>query len=304
MSKDPYQTGKKCGNISLIGRPNSGKSTLLNSLIGEKIAIVSERPQTTRNRIVGVLTKGLSQLIFVDNPGIHRPGFLLNQRMMQFVYQSLREVDVIVHVMDVSKPFGKGELFTLETISSMTQPKILALNKIDLIKKSRLLPMIERYERKSIYKSIIPISAEKRENLPGLLKSLIHLLPQKNWLYPDSHMTNQTEHQLTSEIIREKVLQHTYKELPYSTAVEIEVFDESRRLEGFLHIAANIIVEKPGQKKILIGRGGKMIKKIGSEARRSLLKSLRISKMYLELNVKIVSGWRNRERLLDTFGVR
>ncbi len=304
MSERTHKAGKKCGDVALVGRPNAGKSTLLNTLIGEKIAIVSDKPQTTRSRILGVRTEGDAQLIFVDNPGIHRPGFLLNERMMDLVYQSLREVDVIVHLVDVSKPFGKGELFALDTLRSLPQPRLLALNKIDLINKGRLLPIIERYHREGVYESVIPISAQSGENLEGLLESLVGLLPETAWLYPDDYLTDQTERALTSEIIREKVLRNTRKELPYSSAVEMEVFDESRRPQGFLHIAAAVIVEKPGQKKIMIGRGGQMIKKIGSEARRELCRVLGVSKMYLELHVKVAPGWRNQERLLDVFGVR
>lgn len=304
MSESSQNPGKKCGDVALVGRPNSGKSTLLNSLIGEKIAIVSDKPQTTRNRILGARTEGAAQLIFVDNPGIHRPGFLLNERMMDFVYQSLREVDVIVHLVDVSKSFGKGELFVLDTLRSVAQPKVLALNKIDLVSKGRLLPIIEQYDASAVYENIIPISAKSSENLEDLVKVLVLLLPERPWQYPCDYLTDQTERSLAAEIIREKVLRNTHKELPYSSAVEVEVFDESRRPEGFLHIAASLIVEKPGQKKIVIGRGGQMIKKIGSDARRDLLKVLRVAKMYLELHVKVVPSWRNQERLLDIFGVR
>ena len=295
---------KKSGHVALIGRPNAGKSTLLNLLIGEKIAIVSDKPQTTRNRILGVRIEDSAQIVFVDTPGIHRPGFLLNQRMMEIVYQSLLEVDILVHVVDVSQPFGKGELFALDTMRSVSKPRLLALNKIDLINKGRILPIIERYHREGIYEAVIPISAQTGDNIDALISNIVQRIPKQAWTLADDYLTNQTERFLISEIIREKVLQNTRKELPYSTAVQMEVFDESRRQEGFIHVAAAVIVERPGQKKIVIGRGGQMIKKIGSAARKELLGFLDVSKMYLELHVKVVPEWRNQQRLLDSFGVR
>ena len=295
---------KKSGHVALIGRPNAGKSTLLNLLIGEKIAIVSDKPQTTRNRILGVRIEDSAQIVFVDTPGIHRPGFLLNQRMMEIVYQSLLEVDILVHVVDVSQPFGKGELFALETMRSASKPRLLVLNKVDLINKGRILPIIERYDREGIYEAVIPISAQTGDNIDALISNIVQRIPKQAWTLADDYLTNQTERFLISEIIREKVLQNTRKELPYSTAVQMEVFDESRRQEGFIHVAAAVIVERPGQKKIVIGRGGQMIKKIGSAARKELLGFLDVSKMYLELHVKVVPEWRNQQRLLDSFGVR
>ena len=299
-----HSAEEKSGHVALVGRPNAGKSTLLNLLIGEKIAIVSDKPQTTRNRILGVRIEDSAQIVFVDTPGIHRPGFLLNQRMMETVYQSLLEVDVLVHVVDVSERFGKGELFALETMRSVSQPRLLALNKIDLINKGRILPIIERYDREGIYDAVIPISAQTDDNLDALVSNIVQRIPEQGWTLAEDYLTDQTERFLVSEIIREKVLQNTRKELPYSSAVQVEVFDESRRQEGFIHIAAAVIVERPGQKKIVIGRGGQMIKKIGSAARKELLGFLGVSKMYLQLHVKVVPHWRNQERLLDSFGVR
>ena len=304
MSDLDHCAAKKSGYVALVGRPNAGKSTLLNLLIGEKIAIVSDKPQTTRNRILGVRIEDSAQIVFVDTPGIHRPGFLLNKRMMETVYQALLEVDVLVHVVDVSQSFGKGELFALDTMRSVPKPRLLALNKIDLINKGRLLPIIERYDREGIYEAVIPISAQTGDNLDPLISNIVQRIPEQGWTLADDYLTDQPERFLVSEIIREKVLQNTRKELPYSTAVQLEVFDESRRQEGFMHVAAAVIVERPGQKKIVIGRGGQMIKKIGSAARKELLGFLGVSKMYLELHVKVVPGWRNQERLLGGFGVR
>ena len=304
MSEIDHRAEKKSGHVALVGRPNAGKSTLLNLLIGEKIAIVSDKPQTTRNRILGVRIEDTAQIVFVDTPGIHRPGFLLNKRMMEIVYQSLLEVDVLVHVVDVSQRFGKGELFALDTMRSVSQPRLLALNKVDLVSKGRILPIIERYDREGIYEAVIPISAQTGDNLDALIENIVRHIPERGWTFADDYLTDQTERFLVSEIIREKVLLNTRKELPYSTAVQVEVFDEHRRQEGFIHIAAIVIVERPGQKKIVIGRGGRMIKRIGSAARQELLRVLRVPKMYLELHVKVVPGWRNQERVLDSLGVR
>ena len=304
MSELDHSAEKKSGYVALVGRPNAGKSTLLNLLIGEKIAIVSDKPQTTRNRILGVRIEDTAQIVFVDMPGIHRPGFLLNQRMMKTVYQSLLEVDVLVHVVDVSQRFGKGELFALDTMRSVAKPRLLALNKVDLVSKGRILPIIERYDREGIYEAVIPISAQTGENLDALIENIVRRIPERDWTFADDYLTDQTERLLVSEIIREKVLLNTHKELPYSTAVQVELFDENRRQEGFIRIAAIVIVERPGQKKIVIGRGGRMIKRIGTAARRELSRVLGVSKMYLELHVKVVPGWRNQERLLDSLGVR
>ena len=304
MSELDHSPEKKSGHVALVGRPNAGKSTLLNLLIGEKIAIVSDKPQTTRNRILGVRIEDTAQIVFVDTPGIHRPGFLLNRRMMETVYQSLLEVDVLVHVVDVSQRFGKGELFALDTMRSVSQPRLLALNKVDLVNKARILPIIERYDREGIYEAVIPISAQTGDNLDALIENIVRRIPERGWTFADDYLTDQTERFLVSEIIREKVLLNTRKELPYSTAVQVELFDENRRQEGFIHIAAIVIVERPGQKKIVIGRGGRMIKRIGSAARQELLQVLSVPKMYLELHVKVVPGWRNQERVLDGLGVR
>ncbi len=302
MSEESGKT--HCGRVALVGRPNAGKSTLLNRLIGEKIAIVSDKPQTTRHRILGIRTDGDVQMVFVDTPGIHRPGFRLNERMMETVYDSLRGVDLVVHLVDVSENYGKGEQYAVDLMRSVEVPRLLALNKVDLINKAKVLPIIEFYDQFGIYEEIIPISASRGENLEGLLESIERRLPEAPFLYPADQFTDQLERTLVAEIIREKVLQHTRKELPYATATKLELFDESRRQEGFVHIAASVVVERPGQKKIVIGRGGRMIKKIGTEARKEIQRLLDVPKVYLQLNVKEVPGWRNRDHLLEEFGVR
>ena len=294
----------KSGFIALVGRPNSGKSTLLNRLIGQKISIVSDKPQTTRIRILGIRTSSDCQMIFVDTPGIHRPGYRLNERMMGMVYEVLKEVDLVVHLVDVSENYGKGEEYVVELVKRTEKPSILTLNKVDMVNKGKILPVIEFYAQRHPYREIVPISATQGDNVEVLLEQIAKNLPEGEFLYPPEFVTDQKERFIVCEIIREKVLHHTHRELPYSTAVQIEDFDESRRDSGFVRIVASVIVDKEGQKKIVIGRGGKMIKTIGSEARREIEQFLDVRKIYLDLNVKVVTGWRNLERLLDELGVR
>lgn len=294
----------KSGFIALVGRPNVGKSTLLNRLVGQKVAIVSDKPQTTRHRILGIRTTPDAQMIFVDTPGIHRPEFRLNARMMDTVYDALREVDLIVHLVDASESYGKGEQFVLELVAKSGKPALLLLNKVDLVNKGKLLPIIEFYSQEGNYHEIIPISAIKGDNVDTLLEKLEELLPEGEALYPPDAITDQTERFIVGEIIREKVLEKTRQELPYSTAVVVEEFNEERRDEGFVRIVASVLVEKSGQKKIVIGRGGKMIKQIGIEARKDIERFLQVEKIYLDLNVKVVPDWRNREPFLDDLGVR
>ena len=294
----------KCGLVALIGRPNVGKSTILNRLIGEKIAIVSNKPQTTRHRILGVQTRDDSQAIFVDTPGIHRPGYRLNERMMEDVYECVEGVDLIVQVVDSSENYGKGEEYVLNLIQKTQKPTILVLNKVDLITRSKVLPVIEFYNQQFIFREMIPLSAVKGDNFKVLEQKISENLPQGEWQYPSDYLTNQTERSIVSEIIREKVLRHTGKELPYATAIQVEVFDEERRKEGFIRILATIIVDKNSQKKIVIGRAGRMVKTIGIEARLDIQEFLQVKKIYLDLNVKAIAGWRNHEQLLNDLGVR
>lgn len=294
----------KSGFVALIGRPNVGKSTLLNRLVGQKVAIVSDKPQTTRNRILGVDTTEECQMIFVDTPGIHRPGYLLNKRMMEEVYDSLKGVDLLVHVVDVSERYGKGEEYVLKLVQKTQKPTILVLNKVDLISKGKILPVLEFYNEQFEYREMIPLSALEGDNFELLREKIVENLPEGDWLYPSEYITDQPERFIASEIIREKVLHHTRQELPYSTAVLVEVFDESKREKGFMSITASIIVDKNSHKKIVIGRAGQMIKTIGTQARIELQDFLDVKKVYLELNVKVISGWRDQEHLLDELGVR
>lgn len=283
-----------------MGRPNVGKSTLLNHLLGEKVSIVSDKPQTTRHRILGIHSSAGSQVIFVDLPGVHKPGHLLNRRMMKTVYDSLKDVDLLVQIVDASQSYGKGEQFVLGLVKSTQKPAILVLNKIDLINKGRVLPMIEFYSAEHGFEEIIPLSALTGDNVNVLISKIVEKLPEGEFLYPPEYITDQQERFLVSEMIREKVLNHTREELPYSTAVQIEQWDESERPGGFVRILASIIVEKDNHKKMVIGRGGQMIKTIGSEARQEIERFLGIRKAFLGLNVKVLENWRDREELLNT----
>jgi GTPase len=302
--RGPIPLMKKSGFIALLGRPNVGKSTILNQLIGQKISIVSDKPQTTRYRILGVSTDEQCQIIYVDTPGIHRPGYRLNERMMNAVYDALKGVDLLVQVVDVSQSYGKGEEYVIDLIKTGEKPTLLVLNKIDLINKGKILPVIELYSQKFDYREIIPLAAVIGDNVDLLREKIVENLPERDFFYPEEYITDQPERFIVSEIIRGKVLHHTRQELPYSTAVLMEEFDESDRENGFVRVTASIIVDKESQKKIVIGRGGRMIKTIGTEARLDVEKFLSVRKVYLDLNVKVISGWRNREHLLDELGVR
>ncbi len=295
---------KRCGYVALVGRPNAGKSTLLNQLIGEKVAIVSDKPQTTRNRILGIRSGPDSQIVFVDTPGIHRPGYRLNERMMDIVYSALKDVDVVVHVVDVSESFGKGEQYAVDLVKLSGKPILLALNKVDSVNKSRILPVIQSYADFGVYDEIVPVSAATGDNVDALLKTISERLPERDFAYPPEQFTDQMERNMVSELIREKVLSHTRQELPYSTAVALELFDETRREEGFVHIAASIVVDKPSQKKIVIGRAGRMIKQVGIEARKDIEALLDVRQIFLELHVKVEPGWRDSDHLLDSYNVR
>jgi len=294
----------KSGFVALIGRPNLGKSTILNRLIGKKIAIVSDKPQTTRHRILGVQTRDESQAIFLDTPGIHRPGHRLNDRMMEEVYDCLRSVDLVIQVVDASESYGKGEEYVLNLVQRTKKPAILVLNKVDLINRGKVLPVLEFYSQQFEYLEMIPLSAVQGDNFEVFERKIADNLPEREWKYPADYLTNQTERSMVSEVIREKVLRHTRQELPYSTAVLVEELNEERREEGFVRIVASIIVDKQSQKKIVIGRAGRMIKTIGTEARLEIQEFLQVKKVYLDLNVKTVPGWRDRDHLLDELVVR
>ena len=292
----------KAGYVSIIGRPNAGKSTLLNRLIGEKIAIVSDKPQTTRTRILGTKNYPEGQIAFLDTPGIHRPLHRMNVRMVDAAVDTLQEVDVVMLVHDASSRPGHGDEYVSRLLKAVDVPVVLVLNKIDLVQKNRLLPVIEQMRQWFDFREIVPISAETGENVDELERTLLTLMPEGEPLYPADYLTDQPERVLVSETVREKVLLNTRDELPFSTAVAVDQFDEPDRPGGLLRVYCTILVETESQKPIVIGRAGSMIKKIGTEARKDL-EAFFNCKVYLDLRVKVKADWRDDERVLDDLGL-
>jgi GTP-binding protein Era len=292
----------KTGFVSLIGRPNAGKSTLLNRLVGTKLAIVSDKPQTTRNRILGVKNYPDAQVVFLDTPGIHRPLHRMNVRMVDAAVDTIREVDVVGLVVDVMEPPGKGDRFVIDMVKHVTAPVFLILNKIDLIKKSRLLPIMQKYSEIGTFAEIIPVSAGTGDNLDRLERAIIDRLPEGEPLYPPEYLTDQPERFFAAEIVREKVLQFTHAEIPFSSAVVIDRFEEPDRPNGLLKLYCTIVVERESQKPIVVGRGGEMIKKIGVAAREDLEKFFD-THVFLDLHVRVKSEWREDEGVLKDIGL-
>src|SRR4051794_10360157 len=291
----------KSGYASLIGRPNAGKSTLLNRIIGEKVAIVSDKPQTTRNRILAVKTYEGGQIAFVDTPGIHRPLHRLNVRMVDAAVDTLREVDVVALVFDASTRPGQGDEYVSNLLKDLRTPAVLVLNKIDLVAKAKLLPLMEQVQRWHPFAAIVPVSAATGDGVEHLERVLLEQMPEGQPGFPDDYLTDQPERTLVAETVREKVLQHTHAELPFSTAVVVDQFDEEER-ERLLRLYCTIYVETESQKPIVIGRGGDMIKQIGTEARLDL-EAFFGTRVFLDLRVKVNPDWRNNERVLDEIGV-
>ena len=291
----------RSGYVALIGRPNAGKSTLLNHLVGEKIAAVSNKPQTTRHKIQGIVTQDAGQIVFVDTPGVHKPGYLLNRRMMSAVHDAILSVDVVVLMRDASVSTGNGDRFVLDLIKDSDKTAVLVLNKIDKIKdKSELLPLIEFYSKEYDFAEIVPISALKGSAIDNLLRQIIKHLPVGEAIFDADEMTDQPLRTLVAEMIREKILQTTGDEIPYVTAVVTEKYDETDEDVTKIHCA--IFVERSSQKGIIIGKGGIKLKKIGTEARVDIEKLLG-KKVFLQLFVKVVEDWRNRPQDLDEMGV-
>jgi GTP-binding protein Era len=291
----------RAGYVSLIGRPNAGKSTLLNAIVGAKVAIVSDKPQTTRHRILAVKNYPEGQVVFVDTPGIHRPLHRLNVRMVDAAVETLREVDVVVLIFDASTRPGKGDEFVSKLLEDVKTPVILALNKIDLVAKRKLLPLMDLVRKWHDFAAIVPVSATTGDGVDRLERALLEQLPAGDPMYPDDYLTDQTERSLVAETVREKVLEHTHAELPFSTAVVVDEFDESDRAR-IVRLYCTIYVEHESQKPIVIGRGGEMIKRIGTEARQDLEKMLE-SRVFLDLRVKVNPDWRDDDRALDDIGV-
>jgi GTPase len=291
----------KNGFVALVGRPNAGKSTLLNRLVGEKLAIVSDKPQTTRNRITGVRNYPEGQVIFVDTPGVHRPIHRLNVRMVDTAVQALGEVDVVVAVVDASEPPGGGDRYVMELVRQVKVPRVLALNKVDLVEKPALLPLIERYDRNVGFADIVPLSALTGDNVERLESVLLSHLPDGDPLYPQDYLTDQPERFFVAELVREQVLQHTRAELPFASAVVVDRFEEPDA-NGLLRLFCTILVERESQKPIVVGKGGAMIKAIGSAARIELERFFD-ARVFLDLRVKVRADWREDDRMLDELGV-
>lgn len=290
------------GYAALIGRPNAGKSTLLNRVIGEKIAAVSNKPQTTRHRIQGIYTSENGQIVFVDTPGVHKPGHLLNRRMMAAVHDAILSVDVVVLMRDASVSTGNGDRFVFDLVKQSEKPAILVLNKIDKIKnKAEILPLIESYSKEYEFAEIMPISALKGEATEELLELIVKHLPPGEPIFSEDEITDQPMRSIVAEMVREKILRSTGEELPYVTAVVPEKWDESDPEQ--LRIYCAIYVERSSQKGIIIGKGGAKLKQIGTEARADIEKLLG-RHVHLQLFVKVVEDWRNKESELDEMGIR
>jgi GTP-binding protein Era len=291
----------RSGFVALIGRPNAGKSTLLNRLVGQKIAAVSDKPQTTRFRIQGVITKPEGQVVLVDTPGVHQPGYELNRRMMSAVQDALLGVDLVCLIRDASVSTGNGDRFVLDLVKRSEKPALLLLNKIDkLDDKAALLPLMDWYRNEYDWREIIPISALKSEMTDVLIDNCLRHLPDNEPIFAEDELTDQTLRSLVSEIVREKLLHVTGDELPYVTAVVTERFEEVR--EDFTRINCVIVVERTSQKKIVIGRGASRLKDVGIRARHDI-EELLGHRVHLELFVKVEEDWRNSPRLLNEFGL-
>lgn len=289
------------GYVALIGRPNAGKSTLLNRLVGQKIAAVSDKPQTTRFRIQGIITKPEGQVVLVDTPGVHQPGYELNRRMMAAVQEALLGVDLVCLIRDASVSTGNGDRFVLELIKHSEKPALLLLNKIDKLEdKASLLPLIDWYRNQYDWREIIPISALKDEMTDVLLDSCLRHLPEGEPIFSEDELTDQSVRTLVAEIVREKVLRSTGDEIPYVTAVVTERFEEVR--EDFARINCVIVVERTSQKKIIIGKGASRLKEVGIAARQDI-EALLGHRVHLELFVKVEEDWRNDARLLNEYGL-
>lgn len=289
------------GYVALIGRPNAGKSTLLNRLVGQKIAAVSDKPQTTRFKIQGIITKPEGQVVFVDTPGVHQPGYELNRRMMAAVQDALMGVDLVCLIRDASVSTGNGDRFVLDLVKRSEKPALLLLNKIDkLEEKSALLPLMDWYRNEYEWREIIPISALKDEMTDVLVESCLKNLPESEPIFAEDELTDQSLRVMVAEIVREKILHVTGDEIPYVTAVVTEKFEEVR--EDFARIYCVIVVERATQKKIIIGKGASRLKEIGIRARREI-EELLGHRCHLELFVKVEEDWRNKEQLLDEYGL-
>jgi GTP-binding protein Era len=292
----------RSGYAALIGRPNAGKSTLLNRLVGEKIAAVSDKPQTTRFKIQGIITRPEGQIVLVDTPGVHKPGYLMNRRMMAAVHDALDGVDVVCLIRDAAVSTGNGDRFVLDLVKQADKPALLLLNKTDKIpEKTDLLPVIDWYRNEYDWRSVVPISGLKGDMIDVLLRNIIEQLPAGEAIFAADELTDQSMRVLAAEIVREKILQTTGEEIPYVTAVVVEKWEEVRA--DFTRIYCAIFVERSSHKKIIIGHGGLRLKKTGTDARHDIERLLG-HRCHLELFVKVEADWRDKEQLLNELGLQ
>lgn len=298
MKKADSENGFRSGFITVVGRPNAGKSTLLNHLLGQKVLIMSDKPQTTRNRIQCIVTDERGQIVFLDTPGIHKPKHKLGEYMVGAAKESLADVDIVLYLVDGSAEFGGGEEYVMEMIRQAGTPCILALNKVDLINREKLVKQIQKYSGLMKFLAVVPVSALTGENTDELLKVIYANLPEGPKYYPEDEVTDQPERFIMAELIREKVLQLTRDEVPHSIAVVVEEVDEK---ETLVKVRATVMVERDSQKGIIIGQGGKLLKEIGSLARKDI-EALLGSKVFLELWVKVKKDWRNKMDSLRQLG--
>ena len=293
--------GFKSGFVSIIGRPNVGKSTLLNRIVGQKVAIMSDVPQTTRNKIQGVVTSDDSQTVFIDTPGIHKPQTRLNDFMLKSAYSTFNEVDLVLFMVNAAEKRGAGDNFILEKLKNLRTPKFLVINKIDQVKPEELLKIIMDYTSDNEFNEVIPISAIQGNNVDEMMVTIKKYMPEGPQFYPDDQVTDHPEYFVVSEFIREKILQLTKEEVPHSVAVVVESM--LRNEDDKVHVHATIIVDRTSQKGIIIGKGGKMLKEIGVRARRDI-EAMLGDKIYLELWVKVQKDWRDKQSYLQDYGYR
>jgi len=298
MTEAKNEKNFRSGFIAIIGRPNVGKSTLMNCLLGEKISIISDKPQTTRNRIRGILSRPDAQMVFIDTPGIHKPLHKMNEIMVNMALGTYNEVDVIMLLVEATERPGGGDRFIIDSLAKVRTPVVLIINKVDLINKERLLPLMQEYSTLFSFAEIIPVSALKQD-LGGLVDALLKRMPKGPKYFPDDQLTDQPERFVVSEIIREKIFELTKEEIPYSTAVMI---DQVKEEPGLTRIDATIFVDRDSQKGIVIGKNGALLKEIGTRARLDAEKLLGV-KVFLQLWVKVKKGWRDDDHMLRNVGI-
>ena len=291
----------KSGFVAIVGRPNVGKSTFMNYVLGQKIAIMSDKAQTTRNKIQGVYTKDDAQIVFLDTPGIHKPKHELGEFMVKSAYSALKEVDAVLFMVNVSEKRGSGDDFIIEKLKGIKTPIFLVLNKIDFVTPEVLLERVESYKDALDFAGVFPISVLQGNNVNELMEGLINALPEGPQYYPADQITDHPEYFVVSELIREKILQLTQEEIPHSVAVTVDKMQKDEFDK--VHVYANIIVERKSQKGIIIGKGGRLLKEIGTRARRDIQQLLG-NKVYLELWVKVEKDWRKRKSNLQEYGYR